>query len=257
MNNKAKIEVSNEYLYVLYKAKNTLWHFINQLEKRSFDYNAVKFKDEKGIYVWLETVKYENNFFSGILPENNGKKNVSADGVIDWMLVEKGRLIGGYTIRFYRDSLSDEEKINFDIDFGLRIDNGNDFFKPDLSTPEGALISLENFYTEHSLEGALSCKDFYKEAINVLLETGKDVEEKLIQETAELLKLAFIENLQDNGMPNFKNVERVFNRIIYNKEEKKQLIEEKLIYDNGEEQINKFWISENEEKKWKILDLVE
>lgn len=248
------IEVNKEYLYSVYKAENTLWYFIEQVQKNNLDYSAVKFKNENDVYVWLENVEYENEFFKGVLSETNEKKDVSLKEVIDWMLVEENRLIGGYTIRHYRNGLSEEERLNFDIDFGLKIDNGNDFFKPDLSTPEGAIIALENFYTEKSLEGVLSCKDFYREAENILLETGKDLEGELVKETAELLKLSLIENLQKNGMPDFTDVERVFNRIT--EEESKQLIEEKLIYPDEGEEVNKFWLVKDE-KKWKVLDLVE
>ncbi|RNA62053.1 DUF2314 domain-containing protein [Chryseobacterium nematophagum] len=249
----ATIEVDKEYLYYLYKAENTLLYFIEQIQKNNLNYSALKFKDEHGVYVWLENVEYKNEFFKGVLSETNEKKDVSLKEVIDWMLIEKNRLIGGYTIRHYRNGLSEEERLNFDIDFGLKIDNGNDFFKPDLSTPEGAIIALENFYTEKSLEGVLSCKDFHKEAENILLETRKDVEEELVKKTAELLKLSLIENLQKNGMPDFTNVERVFNRI--RDEENKQLIEEKLIYPE-EEEVNKFWLAKAK-KEWKVLGLVE
>ncbi|AZB30324.1 DUF2314 domain-containing protein [Chryseobacterium balustinum] len=251
------MEINENYLYSLYKAKNTFWYFIEQIENNAvLSYTAVKFKNENDIYVWLENIEYKNNFFEGVLSENNEHKSIPSASVIDWMIVKGDRLIGGYTIRHYRDSLPEDEKVNFDIDFGLRIDDGNDFFYPDLSTPEGALITLENFYTQKSLDGVLSCKDFHEEAKNVLLGAEMDLKEELINETAELLKLAFIENLQKYGMPNFENAERVFNRIVYNEKENTALIEEKLIYSDGNN-INKFWVSENEKKEWKVLNLVE
>jgi hypothetical protein len=64
------------------------------------------------------------------------------------MIVDNRRLIGGYTIRHYRDTLDNEERLNFDIDFGVKIDDGNDHFKPDFSTPEGAIIKIEDYYSE-------------------------------------------------------------------------------------------------------------
>lgn len=257
MINIGKIEIDNAYQYQLYKAKNTFWYFNDLIKSKSTNYRSVKFKNEENVYVWLENVMIEGNYYSGVLSENNSPLKVLIDDIIDWMIIDNGRLIGGYTIRHYRSTLSEEEKINFDIDFGVKIDDGNDFFYPDLSTAEGALITLEGFYTKNSLDGALSCKDFYKEAKNILIETRKDLDEYLITETAELLKLSFIENLQKNGMPNFENIERVFNRLVFNEKEHKVLIEEKLIYSDGEENVNKFWIAENESKEWKVLDLVE
>ena len=257
MNNNANMEIDKIYRYNLYKAKNTLWYFNSLIMNKNPEYNSVKFKNNEGVYVWLEDVKIEGNYYSGNLAENGNPQNILINDVIDWMIIETGRLIGGYTIRHYRNTLDDEAKMNFDIDFGVNIDDGNDFFYPDLSTPEGAIIMLENFYTEQSLDGGLSCKDFYKESKNVLLETGQNLEEQLIQETAELLKLVFIENLQRNGMPNFANTERVFESLLSNKHENKQLIEEKLIYADGRSEVNRFWVAKNSEDKWKVLDMVE
>lgn len=128
MNNSAKIEENEIYQYNLYKAKNTLWYF-NDLIKNGFSgYNSVKFKNNEGVYVWLENVKIEDNNYSGDLAETGLSQKISINEVIDWMIIEEGRLIGGYTIRHYRDTLDDEAKINFDIDFGVKIDDGNDFF---------------------------------------------------------------------------------------------------------------------------------
>ncbi len=62
--------------------------------------------------------------------------------------------------------------MNFDIDFGVKIDDGNDFFKPDLTTPEGTIIKIENFYSNKDLRGVISCRDFEMEAKNLLKERG-------------------------------------------------------------------------------------
>lgn len=252
-----ELDLNEKYLYFLYKAKNTLWYFIEQLKALppEISYTAVKFINEDNFYVWLENIEYKHNSFSGTLVENNEQKCIPVGEVIDWMFVQNNRLIGNYTMRYYRDGLSEDERMNFDIGLGLKIDNGNDFFYPDLSTPEGALITLENFCTQNSLDGALSCKDFYKEARNLLIESYRNVNEELINEKGELLQLVFIKKLQSE-MPNFENIERAFERLSFNEKANIQLIEEKIIFSDGSEDINKFWIAKNKEGQWKVLNLI-
>ena len=241
MNNSAKIEENKLYEYNLYKAKNTLWYF-NSLIKRSCNdyYIAVKFMDSNNAYVWLENVKIEGDYYSGDLAENGNFQMILINDVIDWMIVEEGRLIGGYTIRHYRNTLDDESKMNFDIDFGVKIDDGNDFFNPDLTTPEGAIIKIENYYTEQNLEGVFSCKDFEKEAENLLEERGAIITKEIKNKIAEALKSSLIETYQSNEFPHFENIERCFT--LLEEKEDQQLIEEKVIFQNGNFTFNNFWV---------------
>ncbi|GAE66933.1 DUF2314 domain-containing protein [Chryseobacterium indologenes] len=255
MNNSAKIEENEIYQYNLYKAKNTLWYF-NELIKNGFsEYNCVKFKNKEGVYVWLENVKIEESNYLGHLAENELSQKISIEEVIDWMIIEEGRLVGGYTIRHYRDTLDDEAKMNFDIDFGVKIDDVNDFFKPDFRTPEGAIITIENFYSDKNLSGVLSCKNFLQEAENLLEERKIDVTEELTTKIAETLKTSFIEGIESNGFPYFKDIERNFS--LKEKLENKHLIEEKITYPDKTTTINTLWVGYSEEQKWKVLNLVD
>jgi len=256
MNNSAKIEETKEYIYYLYKAKNTLWYFNDFIKNGFLEYNSVKFKNNEDVYVWLENVKIEGNYYSGNLAENGNFQKILINDVIDWMIIENGRLIGGYTIRHYRDTLDDDEtKINFDIDFGVIIDDGNDFFKPDFSTPEGTIIKIEDFYSAKNLEGVLSCKNFLKEAENLLNERDLMITEELVAEIAETLKLTFIQDLKEHGFPYFKDIERNFTLI--KEKEDMQLIEEKVIYQDGNITINNLWVWRSKESEWKLLNLAE
>ncbi len=255
MNNIGKIEIDNAYQYQLYKAKNTLWYFNDLIKSKSTNYRSVKFKNEENVYVWLENVIIEGDYYSGILSETNSPLKVLIDDIIDWMTIENGRLIGGYTIRHYRSNLSEEEKINFDIDFGVTIDDGNDYFHPSSSTPEGAIIKIENFYSDENLEGVLSCKNFLMEAENLLNERGALTTEEILTEVIEVLKISFIEDLKSNKFPIFNNIERTFTL----KEEKRnlRLIEEKVIYSDGTITFNNLWVGFSNEKEWKVLNLTE
>lgn len=254
---KENIEATKEYLYSLYKAKNTLWYFINCLEKKNDNYSSIKFKNNEGTYVWLENLKYENGFFHGTLTENQESEKISEENIIDWMIVDDNRLIGGYTIRYFRNGLTKEERINFDIDFGLKIDDGNDFFYPDSSTAEGIIIALEEAYTKKSINDILACKDFKMEAENLLKETHHPITDQLIIETGELLKISLIENLQHYGFPSFNNVERSFTLLNEKFEGRQKLIFEKLIFDNGDTKSNKLWVGQDKNSDWKVLNLVD
>lgn len=255
MNNSAEIEEDWAYQYNLYKAKYTLWYFNDLIKIRFSGYNSVKFKNNEDVYVWLENVKIEGNYYSGNLAENGNSQKILINDVIDWMIIEKGRLIGGYTIRHYRDTLDDESKMNFDIDFGVKIDDGNDFFKPDLTTPEGAIIKIENYYSNKDLKGVISCKDFQMEAENLLNEKGAIITVETKSKIAEALKSSLVETFQSNEFPNFENIERCF--ALVEEKQNQRLIEEKVIYQNGNFTFNKLWVWRSKDGDWKVLNLFE
>lgn len=251
-----KIEETKDYLYCLYKAKNTIWYFNEIINNGTSNYTAVKFKNEKNVFVWLENIIIiKDSYYLGFLSENSISHKILIDDAIDWMIVVNGRLIGGYTIRYYRSSLTEEETINFDIDFGVTIDDGNDYFHPSSSTAEGAIIKIENFYSDGNLEGILSCKNFLMEAENLLNERGTLKTEEILTQVEEVLKISFIENLQSNGFPIFSNMERVFTL----KEVKGnlRLLEEKVIDNNGTITFNNLWVGFSNDKEWKVLNLKE
>lgn len=254
MNNSAKIEDDNIYKYNIYKAKNTLWYFNSLIMNKHPEYNSVKFKNDEDVYVWLENVKIEDNYYIGKLAENGNFQKVLIGDAIDWMLIENGRLIGGYSIRHYRDTLDDEAKMNFDIDFGVKIDEGNDFFKADLLTPEGAIIMIENFYTNKDLKGVMTCKDFMMEAQNMLKDSELKITEETKTEMAEVLRLTLIQDLQSQGFPHFTNIERNFT--LLKEKPNQRLIEEKIIFEDGTITVNNLWIGFSK-GEWKVLNLVE
>lgn len=254
-NNSAKIEENEFYKYNLYKAANTFWYFNELIQNGFAGYAAVKFKNNEGIYVWLENLKIKDLYYEGELAENCISQQVLKRDVIDWMIIEEGRLIGGYTIRNYRDTLDDEAKIDFDNNFGVKIDDGNDFFKPDSTTAEGTIIKIENFYSDKNLEGILSCKDFMLEAQNLLEERSVTISEDLQLEIAQALKTSFIQGLETDGFPYFNDIERNFT--LLNKKKDKCLIQEKVIYPDGVISYNKLWVGHSNDEDWKVLNNIE
>lgn len=209
------------------KARLTIQHFENCLlkPKPGQQYFSIKVKiEDKGAaeHIWLTEPSFddEGNLY-GIVSNHpidvtnvvlNQKIGIDRKLVSDWMVIENGRLIGGYTIRAIRDGLPQNELANFDKSLGgMIIDEGEDYFLPDNTTPEGAIVLLENAFDEENLDKALDCKDFEVEAGLMMAKMNKgELGAEVISKMAEVLKLSFIKSLQDSGMPKFNDVTRAF-----------------------------------------------
>ncbi|AZA82433.1 hypothetical protein C1637_08450 [Chryseobacterium lactis] len=253
MDNHITIEVNDKFLYNLYKAKSTIGHFDNLINSGFDGYRSIKFKNKNDVFVWLENVKIDGEHYTGTLAETDQPGTIARIDAVDWMIIDNQRMIGGYTIRQYYDTLTKDEQLNFEIDCGYRIDEGNDFFNADRSTPEGVIITLENFYNDKNLEGILSCKDFHWEAENMMLEYKMLSNPKTLLQLEKVLKVSLLEELERTGFPDFRSVERVFR--LLEKRENQELIEEKLLYPDGFVTINKFWVGLTKNDGWKVLNL--
>ncbi len=211
--------------WAIEKANLTLWYFEESLNKpKDFQtYFSIKVKimdGEIGEHIWLTEPNFDEfgNLFGivGNVPVDvttvklDQKIGVDRNYISDWMIIERGRLIGGYTIRAIRDGIPDAEKSQFDESIGIYIDEGIDHFKVDLKTPEGAILSLENAYDRDDLDAALACKDFNEEARMMLSSMNMDFDEEIISSTAEVLELSFINNITEHGFPKFYNLQNAF-----------------------------------------------
>ncbi|MBU2997137.1 DUF2314 domain-containing protein [Cellulophaga baltica] len=255
--------------WAMEKARLTLHYFKKCLAnpKPSQDYFSVKAKIEDGTkveHIWLMNPSFDNegNVYGTIGNEPIDVKNVSInekigipfEKVSDWMIIEQGRLIGGYTIRAIREGLSGEAITNFDNTIGgLHIDDGEDYFLSNLDTPEGAILMLEDAYDNDDLEKCISCKDFNKEAEFMLKKTvSVDIDTKIINSTAEVLKLSFIKSMQEHGMPKFKGIKRAFKRQKISNEH--YIITEICYYPDGgisNQKLNTYKVN----NQWKVLGL--
>ncbi|RZK21726.1 MAG: DUF2314 domain-containing protein [Pedobacter sp.] len=222
--------VSNEderMNWAIEKANLTLWYFEQSLENpQSYQvYFSIKVKiidGENGEHIWLTEPHFdaEGNLYGTVGNEPvdvttvklNQKIGIDRNLISDWMILENGRLIGGYTIRAIRDGIPNEEKSAFDSGIGLYIDEGVDHFKADLDTPEGAILSLEKAYSQKNLDAAIACKDFKEEAKLMLSSTSMPQDEEIIQQMAEVLELSFVNNLQEHGFPDFTGLQSAFHR---------------------------------------------
>jgi uncharacterized protein YegJ (DUF2314 family) len=213
--------------WAMEKSKLTLHYFEKCLKEpnQNQQYFSIKVKIEDGgkiEHIWLTEPSFDHdgNLFGvvGNKPIDvksitlNQKIGIDKNLVSDWMIIENGRLIGGYTIRAMRDNLSGQALQNFDKGLGgMIVDDGEDYFLPDDSTPEGAIVKIETAFNEDNIEKAIECKDFNKEAELMLSKMGKiDLGNEIIEKTAEVLKLSFIKSLQENGIPKFQNIKQSF-----------------------------------------------
>ncbi len=82
-------------------------------------------------HIWLRDVTYDGKVLHGVVDNVPVEvKNVSLDAktsaapgeISDWMYLEKGRLVGGYTIRALYRSLSPKEKREFEKQAGFRVE---------------------------------------------------------------------------------------------------------------------------------------
>ncbi|RZL20232.1 MAG: DUF2314 domain-containing protein [Pedobacter sp.] len=218
--------------WAIEKAKLTLWYFEESLAnpQPQHAYFSIKvhiIDGDNGEHIWLTEPHFddEGNLFGtiGNEPVNvstvklNQKIGIERDLISDWMTIENGRLIGGYTIRAIRDGVPDNEKAAFDNSIGLYIDEGVDHFKANLDTPEGAILSLEKSYNDNNLDAAIGCKDFREEARIMVSGFSTEMTEEMIEGTAEVLELSFIKNIEEHGFPNFTDLQNTFEREMVDK----------------------------------------
>lgn len=255
--------------WAIEKARATLHYFQNSLITPQYyqQYFSVKVLIEDGQYnehLWLTTPSFddEGNLYGvvGNKPVSvksvtiNQKIGIEPQFISDWMIIEDGRLIGGYTIRAIRDGLAESERIDFDKKAGLYIDEGIDYFAHDFTTPEGAILCLEDAYDDQDIERAVSCKNFIEEARMLLQKMNDHLRnDDILQATAEVLRLSFVKSLKEDGFPLFTGIERVYpqrEKITDNL----YLITELCIFPDGGRSTQKIYTFRDEDE-WKVLGI--
>ena len=109
------------------QARDTLDVFIEKLETphpdRTFAAVKVRFypPDELPQDIWVDEVSYSNGVFHGNMGDDipslkleaGERITVPEEDILDWMIVEDGKLIGGYTIRLAVQRMTPEERERF------------------------------------------------------------------------------------------------------------------------------------------------
>ncbi len=265
------VDIQNEdekMNWAMQKSRLTLHHFENCLKspKPSQQYFSVKVKIEnssKVEHIWLTDPSFDNedNLFGIVGNEPidvrsvsiNQKIGIDKNLISDWMIIDNGRLIGGYTIRAIRDNLAGSALRTFDKGLGgMMVDAGENYFLPSDSTPEGAIVKIEEAFDSDNIEGAIDCKDFSKEAELMLAKMGKgELRTEIIEKTAEVLKLSFIKSLQENGVPKLNGVKRAFPKR-EKIDENHMIITEVCYYPDGSQSVQRLNTYKTQ-KGWKVL----
>jgi uncharacterized protein YegJ (DUF2314 family) len=118
------------------KARQTVDTFIQALKKPKRSQTAFSVKkavtDGKQVeHMWLTDVRFDGTQFHGVINNDpNDVKNVKLGDkasvektqISDWMFVEDGKLIGGYTIRVLREGLTAKERKELDESLPFKIE---------------------------------------------------------------------------------------------------------------------------------------
>ncbi len=213
--------------WAMEKARLTIAHFkenILQPAENQYGHSLkVRIQDQDATeHMWLHDLSLDDDgLFYGIIDSDpvtvthvkaGTRIGIPHEAISDWLYVQDGRLIGGYTIRVYRESLSEAERVEFDRAFGLQVDYGYDFYPHDMTTPEGAILCLEDAYSAGDIQAALACKDFETEARMLLdqLPNMQGYDEDMLAQTANTLRLSFEAHMRNGGMPNFEGFMHAF-----------------------------------------------
>ncbi|MCL2321294.1 MAG: DUF2314 domain-containing protein [Oscillospiraceae bacterium] len=250
------------------KAKNTIHYFIKAINNPSNqDTNfSVKAKIRDSMIeenLWINNVRYDNFMFEGVL--GNYPKSIKTvkygdilkiniDDVIDWMFVENKRLIGGYSIRVARSLMNEQDRERFDKSLFFFIDEGDDHFREDLSTPEGAITTYEEAYRRQDLNIILKCKNFKEEAkIYMLKKFGSFFyDEKSLIDLQESLKLSFIKKIEIEGFKDIDWKRRAFTRRDYI-DDSLVLVTECIYKNDGSKGKLRYYVWRNPNYMWKVL----
>lgn len=81
-------------------------------------------------HMWLSNVSLNGDLIEGTLEndpvyvgniQSGDRVTVEQSDITDWIIIDDGRLLGGYTVHVLRNRMSDAERQQFDQDLGLII----------------------------------------------------------------------------------------------------------------------------------------
>ena len=137
---------SSAYVYVhdsdkameraVHQAQRTLGKFMAALTspkpgQTGFAVKKRCIEGEKCEHIWLTDVRFDGRVLRGKVDNNpvdmkglrvGQKVTVRPEEISDWMYVENGRLVGGYTVRAYYRNLPAAEKRQFAQNAGFRLE---------------------------------------------------------------------------------------------------------------------------------------
>jgi uncharacterized protein YegJ (DUF2314 family) len=118
------------------EARKTVGKFISALEHPSpgqedFEIKKPFVQGSQVEHIWLSDVRFVDNVFQGRI-DNQPRKitglklgeivSVKANEISDWLYIDNGKLVGGYTVRVHYDELTPQQKQEFDRRADFRIE---------------------------------------------------------------------------------------------------------------------------------------
>ena len=109
------------------QARDSLDTFIEKIATPHSDRTIVAVKvrfvlpDSSTQDIWVDQISYQDGSFHGTMGDDipslklniDDKIKIESKDIVDWMIVEDGKLIGGYTIRLAFQRMSPEQKERF------------------------------------------------------------------------------------------------------------------------------------------------
>ena len=122
------VENNTQMNAAMEKARQSVDTFIKALQNpgaaQTFFSIKAKFTDGDEVeHIWLENVTYDGKKFQGKIGNEplhirnislGDEVSVMPKDISDWMFVENGKLVGGFTLRVLRNQTSGEERKKFD-----------------------------------------------------------------------------------------------------------------------------------------------
>ena len=117
------------------EARKTVGGFISALQhpasgQQDFEVKKPFVQGDQVEHIWLSNVRFVGNRFQGQV-DNQPRKirgvklgqlvSVNPNEISDWLYVENGKLVGGYTVRVHYNELSPEQKQKFDREADFKI----------------------------------------------------------------------------------------------------------------------------------------
>jgi uncharacterized protein YegJ (DUF2314 family) len=118
------------------EARKTVKNFINALQhpgpgQQDFEVKKPFIQGSDVEHIWLSDVKFINHHFEGRI-DNQPRKitgvklgqivSVEPKDISDWLYIDNGKLVGGYTVRVHYSELSPEQKQVFDRQADFKIE---------------------------------------------------------------------------------------------------------------------------------------
>jgi hypothetical protein len=129
----------------------------------------------------------------------------------------------------------------------------------DFTTPEGAILMLEDAYRKKDLQAAVDAKDFVAESRVMLskLDTSFDKDQEILKKTAEVLELAFRAEMKEKGFPDFSGIRSHFPKTEPHQDfEDIVAVTEVCTFPDGRTSTQKLLVAKTP-KGWRVLNVVE